>query len=192
MTGTWPLGWQTGDVEIAAQYGKGWGSIFDSTLGGSAATIDITSIVATYAHLLVVVYARGDTALVNTNIVVRFNGDAGANYDYQQLQGSAATVASGEIFAATVAIAGVMPANGASANLFNSGLIFIPHYAGSSNNKVALSLSSSKGGTSTTNMAVNLAAGFWRSSAAINRVTLIPNAGNFVAGTRATIYAMGA
>ena len=34
--------------------------------------------------------------------------------------------------------------------------------------------------------------GEWRSTAAINRVTVFPATGNFIAGTRLTIYGMGA
>jgi hypothetical protein len=191
-TGTWPLGWATGDIETAAEFKKGIGSLFDSTLVGSAANVDITSIVATYAHLLVVVYARGDTAAANTNQLFRFNGDTAANYDYQLLTGGGATVTAVEAFAQTSAFIGFPPANTAGANLFGVSITFIPHYAGSTNNKLALSVASSKTGTTTGLMKNYLSAGFWRSSAAINRVTLLPAAGNFVAGTRVTLYGMGA
>jgi hypothetical protein len=160
-------------------------------LGGSAANVDITSISATYAHLMVVVYARGDTAATNTALGVRFNGDTAANYDYQTLSGQGAAVFAGEQFAQTSAIAGFMTANTAGANLFSAHCIFIPHYAGSTNNKLALAVSSTKTGTTAATMFVYLTGGFWRSAAAVNRITLLPAAGNFVAGTRVTIYGMG-
>lgn len=192
MTGTWATGWATGDVELAAEFKKGIGAIFDSTLGGSAANVDVTSISATYAHLLIVAYARGDTAALSTSLMARFNGDTAANYDYQIQDASAATKLANESFAQTSALAGRIPANTAGANLFSANIIFIPHYAGSSNNKVALSISSIKVGTSTSNLTVTMAGGFWRSSAAINQVTLLPAAGNFVSGTRVTVYGMGA
>jgi hypothetical protein len=191
-TGTWPLGWATGDIETAAEFKKGIGCISDTTLGGSAANVDITSIVATYAHLLIVSYARGDTAAANTALNVRFNNDTAANYDFQRLTGGAATVSAFEAFAQTSIISCFIPANTAGANLFNASLVFIPHYAGSANNKVALSLASVKLGTTTGSLATYLHGGFWRSSAAINRITLLPAAGNFVAGTRVSLYGMGA
>lgn len=191
-SGTWPAGWSTGDVTLASEYRKGIGALFDTTLGASAASVDISSIVGTYAHLMVAVYARGDAAAATTIVGLRFNGDGASNFDFQALQGSAASVTSSETFTTTLMQVGIMPANTAGANLFNAGLIFIPHYAGSSNNKVALSLSSSKSGVASGNMATTLTGGFWRSNAAINRITLIPNVGNFVAGTRVTIFAMGA
>jgi hypothetical protein len=191
-SGTWPLGWATGDIETAAEFKKGIGAISDTTLGGSAANIDVTSIVATYAHLLVVIYARGDTALTSTPLSLRFNNDSAANYDYQQLKGSAAAATASETFAQTAMVAGNMAANTAGANLFSAHIMFIPHYAGSANNKIALSIASLKTGTTTGLMTDNLVGGFWRSSAAINRITLLPAFGNFVTGTRATIYGMGA
>lgn len=192
MTGTWPLGFATGDVMNAAQFGKGIGAIFDSTLGGSAASIDITGIVTTYAHLLVVVYGRGDTASTSISLAARFNADAAANYDYQILGGSAAGVAASEAFAQNQAFVGEIPANTGGANLFGACMLFIPHYAGSANNKASVAVSSLKKGTSSGNMTTELFAGFWRSSAAINRITILASAGNLVAGTRMTIYGVGA
>lgn len=192
MTGTWPLGWQVGDIEIGAQYGKGIGAISDTTLGGSAASVDITSIVQTYAHLLLVVYARGDLAAALTTLNVRFNGDTAANYDWQRLGGGGTSVSPVEAFAQTSIEHGFVPAASAGANLFSASVGFIPHYAGSSNNKCALSISSSKSGTSSGNMANIFECGFWRSNAAITRVTVLPNSGNFVTGTRVTLYGMGA
>lgn len=191
-TGTWPFGFATGDVMNAAQYGKGIGAIFDTTLGGSAATIDITGIVGTYAHLWLVVYGRGDAGATFSTLLARFNADSTASYDAQVLQGQAATVTAAETFAQTAMQIGNIPAGTAPANLFGSSVGFVPHYSGSSNNKATVTLSSLKLGTSTTLLTVALFGGFWRSSSAINRITLFPGAGNFVAGTRVSLYALGA
>lgn len=192
MTGTWPSGWATGDLTLAAQYSKGMGCIFDSTLGIAAANVDVTPIVGTYAHLLVVTYARSSAALTGAFVNIQFNGDTAANYDRQQLNGSATTVVTSEQFAQTAMFTGAMPANTAGANLFGVTLTFIPHYAGSANNKIGLSMSSTKIGTASTNLQTYLAAGFWRSNAAITRVNLIPTTGNFMAGTRVSVYGIGA
>jgi hypothetical protein len=192
MTGTWATGWATGDVVTAAEFKKTAGAIFDSTLGASAASIDVTGISNTYAHLMVTVYARGDVASTGVNVIMRFNGDAAANYDYQVVAGFAATAAAAETFAASGVLIGGIPANTAGANLFGQADVFIPHYAASSNNKQFVSMNIYKTGTATTNMTIQLLGGSWRSNAAINQVTLLPTSGNFVAGTRATIHALGA
>jgi hypothetical protein len=192
MTGTWASGWATGDVVTAAEFKKTAGAIFDSTLGASAANVDITGISATYAHLMVSLYGRGDTAATTTSVAIRFNGDAAANYDYQYLLGSAAAPAAAESFANTSPVAALIPANTAGANLFGSAEIFIPNYAGSTNNKQYVSINAAKSATTTGTMFVIIYGGGWRSNAAINQVTLFPVAGNFVAGTRVTIHALGA
>lgn len=193
MTGTWPSGWATGDLTLAAQYAKGIGCISDQTLVGSAATVDVASIVASYAHLLVVAYARGDTAATSTNLMLRLNGDTAANYDFQTMTGNTAGAFAAEAFAQALgASVGLIPANTAGANLFGAFIFFIPHYAGSASNKLALSVSSVKTGTTSGSMTNYLRAGFWRSNAAINQITLFPAAGNLVAGTRLSVYGMGA
>lgn len=192
MTGTWASGFVTGDIITAAEYKKQAGSIYDTTLGASAASIDVTGISATYANLMMSIYARGDTASASTNTLMRFNGDTAANYDYQQLHGAGASATAVETFAATSSIVMVAPANTAGANLFGSAEVFIPHYAGSTNNKQFVSIAASKFGTTTGLLFVDIFGGGWRSTAAINQITLFPAAGNFVAGTRVTIHALGA
>lgn len=192
MTGTWPLAWATGDVVLAAEFKKGIGAIFDTTLGGSAANVDITSITGLYAHLLLVVYARGDNASASIGFNMRFNNDATANYDAQGIVGSAAAIVSSELFAQNQISHGQIPANTAGANLFNASVMFVPHYAGSANNKTVLSVTSLKTGTSSGSLLNYFQGGFWRSNAAINRITLLPVSGNFVTGTRVTLYGMGA
>jgi hypothetical protein len=51
--------------------------------GVSAASIDVTGIIAGYAHLRLVLQARGDAAVTTTSLLVRFNNDSAANYDSQ-------------------------------------------------------------------------------------------------------------
>lgn len=162
----------------------------DTTLGGAAASIDFTSIPATFAHLMLVVCARSDTAALTTSILVRLNNDSAANYDSQYVLGNGGTASAAETFAGTSVSAGNMPGGTAPANLFGQCDISIAHYAGSANNKVLRLSAAVKAGVTTTLLQSALAAGFWRSSAAINRITLIPAAGNFAAGSRATLYGL--
>jgi hypothetical protein len=164
--------------------------IAEATLTGTAASIDITSIAASWSHLFVVLFARSDTAAGNSAPTLRFNGDAGANYDHQSVRGNANAASAAETFAATSARLGTIPANTAGANLFGGIGILIPHYAGA-NNKTFWSVCAHKQGTATGNLIMDVYSGFWRSNAAITQVTLFPGAGNFATGTRATLYGMG-
>jgi hypothetical protein len=95
---TWLAKWNVGDVLTAAELNKSMGSLSDTTLGVSAASIDISSLPTTYAHLLLVGQLRSDTAAASTTALLRFNGDTGANYNGETLQGltaSATAVAAG-------------------------------------------------------------------------------------------------
>lgn len=160
----------------------------NSTLSGSASSIDFTSIAQDWAHLYLIAYLRGTTAAAATAIWNRFNGDSGSNYDYQILQGVGALAGGSETFAAAQMGLGAIPAASASGNVFAPVVMEIPHYSQSSNNKSVTAQIGHKSGTSTGNMNAYCSAGFWRSSAAISQVTLLPAAGDFASGSRATLY----
>jgi hypothetical protein len=162
----------------------------NSTLVGTTASIDLTGIAQDWAHLLVVAYLRGTTAATFTEIRARFNGDTGNNYDHQQVAGNAASATAGESFAGSSAVVGLIPAANATANVFGPLVIDIPFYSQATNNKAASTQYGWKGGTSTGNLQVASIAAFWRSSAAITQVTLLPAAGSLAAGSRATLYGL--
>jgi hypothetical protein len=171
MSGTWASGWVTGDVVTAAEYGKGIGAVYNTVVTGSVAA---------------------NTAATATNILMRFNNDSAANYDYQTHSASATTATAVEGLAQTALVIGQMPANNATASVFGQCSSEMAQYAGTTGQKTANSRWSHKTGTGTGNLQVAQVAGFWRSTAAISRITLLPAAGNFAIGTRATLYVMGA
>lgn len=165
----------------------------DSTLVGSVAAFDFTSVPATFAHLLLMLYLRCDDVATITGANIRFNGDTGANYDFQYASGSAAAVTATESFGATAGQCGLAPAASAAANLFGVAYVFIPHYAAALNNKAWKFQTITKFGTASGNITTREGGGFWRSSAAINQVTVVDSGGgNFVAGSRATLLGLPA
>lgn len=192
MSGTWASNWVNGDVVTAAEFKKGMGAIYDTTLGAPAASIDLTGIVATYAHLLIVAQLRCDHATVVASAGIRFNNDATAIYDWERIYGTAATPTSAETFADTSGQIGNIPGSSVAAGIAGSLSIFIPNYAGTTFNKAYTSTVNHKGGVSSGNMFSGVWGGQWRSSVAINRVTLVQTGSNFIAGSRVTVYAMGA
>lgn len=194
-----PRTWVTGEVvtaaymnaEIRDQFNKGVvRPLGEVTLSGAAASIDFSSIAADWSHLLIVAYAQGDTAALNTNINIRFNGDVGSNYDSQIIRGSGATASAVESLATTVIGIGTIPANTATANVFGTAFVLIPYYANSANQKAAVGVAGGKWGTATGTMSTFAFGGFWRSNAAINQVTLLASVGNLVSGSRATLYGL--
>lgn len=164
--------------------------IAETVVTVAAATIDFTSIPATYRHLQLALYARGDTAATTATVGVTFNNDSAANYDLQTVTGTASTAAAAESFDQSNINLGSMAAASASANLFTPYEVIIPHYANSANNKTLISRMARKIGTATGNLTTIHLGGFWRSNAAINRITLTPGAGNFDVGTVATLYGL--
>lgn len=161
----------------------------NSTLVASAASISFTGINQTFAHLLVIAYLRGDTASSLVTIIQRFNNDSAANYDWQNLGGNGATASGAESFATTGGF-DTAPAGTAPANLFASIRMVIPHYAQATNNKAIIRNREAKSGTSSLSLSTGLSAGFWRSNAAINRVTILPATGNWAAGSAATVLGL--
>lgn len=192
--GSWLARWNTGDNIPAAEMNKGVGMVFDSTLGSSAASIDTGAIIpAGYGHLRIVCYLRGDNASANTTVALRFNNDSAANYFSVGANFTeAATGYLGQTAAATSSTCGYMPANTATASHFGSLIVDVPNYAGTANVKSYASNGYVLVGAGAGNQFSFCRGGVWTSASAISRVTLLPTAGNFVTGCRATVYVMGA
>jgi hypothetical protein len=171
-------------------------SVFNTTVTGSvAATIDTGAVLPTsYAALLIDAQLRGDTAAVTTNLNLRFNNDSGTNYHHSNINttGTTASLASAETYGAVSIIVGVIPANTANASAASSVLVLVPNYGGTTFHKTTVSLDGEISADAGPNQAVmHIAQGRWKNTAAINRVTLLPSAGNFQIGSRVTIWALG-
>lgn len=163
---------------------------YDATLGSSQASIDIQNIPQTHQGLLVLLYARGDKAASVDVVSLRINSDSGANYDRQFVAGNAATTSAAETFGATQFDIANMPANTAPANVFGALVLNVPNYVGIANNKIISALTGEKHATTTGGLTVSNAMAAWRSNSAVTQLTLLASGGNFVAGTRATLYLM--
>ncbi len=181
----------TGELVTAAQINRWEVMLADSTLTAPAASFDFTSIPAHWSHLRIVLYARGDNASTSTAVMVRFNGDATAQYDYQYLRAVDATVDGSAVLAQPNIYAGDVPCATAPANSFAPVTIDIPHYADASNHQVLLFQNFRKRGTLVGDFGVISGGGLWRITTLISRVTLLPAAGNFAIGSRATLYGKG-
>jgi hypothetical protein len=173
-----------------SQGGGGGGAatqITDTTLGAPAASFDLTGIPATFNHLLLVLFARGDTAAVVATINATLNNDGGANYDWEEVINATAANAQGQ----TSGRAGRMPANTAAAGDFATLIAYIGSYRDATNKKSYAAIVSSREGTGVGSLKSGTQAFVWLgAAAAVNRITLTPSAGNFVAGSRATLYGL--
>lgn len=164
--------------------------IYDSILAATAASFDIQSISQAYTSLRIVASLRVNANATSLGCGTKFNNDSGSNYADSMVQGGASPTgneansvsALGQAFSALAASASVL------ANAFWDHDMIIPNYARTDRIKTI-------SGTQVVPMALTtglhlyrVVAGVWNSTAALNRITITPTSGQFVAGCRVTIY----
>ena len=159
--------------------------IASTILTSASATITFSSIPATYTDLRIVLRAipLNSTGTYNS---IRFNGDTGTNYSLTQILASSGSLAStrysntADLYLNDTDTAGIYPA-AATIDIFS--------YAGSTF-KTLLSVYA---GDKNSQGIVCAVVGLWRSTSAINSVTLNNAAGNnYQSGTVATLYGIKA
>ena len=153
------------------------------TTSGAATNVSFTSIPGTYKNLRIV-YQAALTGTTWDEFLLRFNGNTGANYDRQILQGRGTTVTASDTFGSTsIRIGNMNEING------TSGQITIANYKDTTFDKQAVSYFFGKHGTSTTNVFIGLFAGTLRSTSAVTQIDLF-NLGSqaFVNGSSFTLY----
>lgn len=161
----------------------------DVVLGSSAASVDFTSIPATFAHLLLVLYLRSDAGATSAALNLRLNNDSGANYDLDAISATSGAPSGADSYAGgAISLPGIS-AGTAPADTFAPYLLFLPGYAGGGN-KTVVSVGGYKTGAVVGSLLTDIRTAYWRSNVAINRLTLTTG-GNFVARSRVTVYGMG-
>lgn len=145
---------------------------------GGAASIEFTGIAGTGKDLLVLVSARHDSTSSITE--VRFNS-ATANRSMRRLTGDGTNVFSGND--TNIWVRGGR--SDATASTFANGSVYVSNYAGSTAKSVSID------GVTENNAALanqEIQAGLWNDTSAVTSVQLIPNSGNFVQHTSASLY----
>jgi hypothetical protein len=179
---------------ISPSGGGGGGAlsqIFNSLLVGSAASFDIQNIPASFNHLLIIGYLRSDTAAAITGCVARFNNDSAANYDEDRLSASAGTPSAAESLGGTSITLAVVPANTATANYFGAVSATLPSYLNATGNKPIVSPFHQSDSNVTGHVQPGVGGGKWRTAGTpITRVTILPGAGNWVAGSQLSVYGL--
>jgi len=105
-----------------------------------AATIDFTSIPATYTDLVVKLSTRDTAVTANTGAAkVTFNGTV-TSYTNRYLTGSGSAAATGSAGTTFIdaGLGSLMPTTGNTASTFSNIEIYIPNYAGSTNKSLSV------------------------------------------------------
>lgn len=161
----------------------------DEVLTGLASSIDLVDINQDFRHLELHTALRSNSGSGVNGGTIRFNGDAGANYDVQTLDGNGTGVGAVQLFAQDGAIGNVLVPGAGSATLFGTAVCWVPDYTDTAMDKVVFSQAAEKHGTASGNMFTRQGVGYWRSAAAINQISIVAQAGQFVAGSRITLVA---
>lgn len=154
--------------------------IATTTLGSAAASITFSSIPSTYTDLRVVITSLNSSN--NQDGKLTFNNDTATNYSDLHVYGDGASAGTyretSQAYIAIFSLSNIVT-NGAS-----MAQIDIFSYAGSTYKTVLIRTANDKNGSGSTAATV----GLWRSTAAITRLDLALTAGNYNAGTTATLY----
>ena len=164
-----------------------------TVLTAPATEIDWPNLPTDMVHLRIVAMLRGDTASPQTNLYVRCNGDAGANYYNQRTRSTGSTVTGLENLAQNGVLL-TSPSGQAFGSAFAPVTVDIPGYriSGSRRN-ILTQLGSAKptsGGFASGDLSVDTGFAVWQSTSIINRVTIATTSGNLAAGSTATLYGL--
>ncbi len=148
-------------------------------LSAPAATIAFAPITQSLRHLVLCGDVWLDTN-ANPNVLVQFNGDAGANYQWHTSFGGDHDPDTG--------IAVAFPNGDGSTALGPEAVwCYIPSYSRSVLRKVVLT---TRGEALSGTGVWGGVQGLWRSTSAITSLLLVPGAGNFDVGTNVALYGL--
>jgi hypothetical protein len=149
--------------------------------GGSASTIDFTSIPQTFTDLILVISARSNNASSIDGITLLLNGSS-ASFTYRGLNGTGTSVAS----ATGTNRAGWIPAATLTSNTFGNASVYFPNYTSSTNKPYSSDNVIENDGTLGR---LEIDAGIWANTAAITSLTIgSSNGSSYAPNSTAYLY----
>jgi len=159
-------------------------------LGSNQAEIDFTNLGtnygSTYKHLQIRMTHRAANSTRSDNIYLRFNGDT-TGYALHFLYGNGSSVASGGSANQTSMIVGRATGATSGANIFGAAVFDILDWNNSNKNTTVRSFTTANDGTDNT---VWLFSGLWIDTGAVTSINLHTGAGDFVTGSRISLYGL--
>jgi hypothetical protein len=156
--------------------GSTYTPIATTTLGSSAASYTFSSIPSTYTDLILIGFIKDVRNANGTDITIRVNGDTASNYSWTFMQGSGSTATSSRGSSQTIMWAGI----GTGVNYAPS-IYHFNNYANTNTYKTLIARNDEA------NSATRAGIGMWRSTSAINSITVIGEQG-LNTGTTLTLY----
>lgn len=164
--------------------GSTYTPIATQTASGSASTIVFSSIPSTYTDLIMII--NSGTSNSNYDLNLRLNGDSGSNYSQTNLRGNGSSASSSRGTNATLFYMDDQ-GNTVTGSINGMYIVHINNYSNTTTYKTMLSRAGFAGGTAT-----ELNVSLWRSTSAINQLTIGTNAGNIYTGSTFTLYGITA
>lgn len=153
-------------------------SISTTTLSSSQATISFTSIPATFTHLQIRAFQRGNRAIYPvSDAIMRFNSDTGSNYAEHSLFGGGATAQTGGSGTRTSINYG-QP--GTAVTNFAGSIIDVLDYANTNKYKTARAFTGLdvNGTIATYGGTIGIYSGLWMNTAAITSISFTTSDGS--------------
>jgi len=149
--------------------------------GAGTNTTEFTAIPQTFRDLVLTWKGVSDGAGEIDACVLRFNGDAGANYNWRRNRNTAAAAYLSEEGTTTTIHVGYV------GTLNSQGTVYIQNYAGTTT-KMAHGTSFSKGQSGGLNTFFTTSGGIWNSTAAISAIRIFPSGQLWDINPKMTLY----
>jgi len=157
---------------------------------GGSSSIAFTSIPSTYQHLQIRGIARSTTGTSGVNIMYfRFNSDSASNYSAHNVYGNGSSAAALQTTGQTYGWMGrtSTPRTGNGASIFSGFVIDVLDYTSTNKNKTVKTITGSNNNSTTD--AVELCSSLWFATpAAVNRIDLYDESGNFAEYSHFALY----
>ena len=161
--------------------------ISTTVLGSAASSVTFSSLgdySSTYKHLQIRSVAKTTTVGDGAEaLVLRFNSDSGSNYARHFLSGNGSSVSSGATTSANYVGAGLVTTNSSIAAFAGNVCDVLDAYS-TTKNKTIRTLAGHPGSL----VFIQLLSGVWLNTASITSMTLSPSLGNFITGSRFSLY----
>jgi hypothetical protein len=169
---------------VSAGFSSDYELISSTILGTATANIEFDNIPQTYKHLQVRLVGRSSFAANFDNLAFYLNNNTASNYATHALFGNGSSVTSNAFTSeARLFFPTLFTAASNTANAFQGGVIDILDYSSTTKNTTTRALT----GVAASGPAICLISGLWNNTAAVTRINF-ENSGNFVTGTRFSLY----